>query len=87
MKIARPFVSSTRIHAAYPRLEGNQIPPSRRALPVCYAHDYKDERTTVEARTYDRESVTCSKCRKLLEKFEQLPAVLDLASRFERGLS
>lgn len=87
MKIARTFASPIRIHAAYPRLEGNQIPSSRQALPVCYAHDFKDERVTVEARTYDLETVTCSKCRKIVEKFEHLPAVLDLAFRFESGLS
>jgi len=76
-----------RIHAAYPRLENGQIPASRRALPVCYAHDFKDGRSTCEPKTYDRERITCNKCRKVLEKFEQLPKVLDLALAFERELS
>lgn len=77
-----------RIHAAFPRLdERHQFPVASRALPVCYAHDYKDERVTMEPKTYDLERVTCSKCRKVVAKYQQLPAVLELAKGLEKTIS
>jgi len=77
-----------RIHAGYPRLdERHQIPLASRALPICYAHEYCDERVTLEPKTYDLNFVTCSKCRKVVAKYSQLPAVLSMARDLEKLLS
>jgi hypothetical protein len=77
-----------RIHAAYPRLdERHQIPIASKALPVCYAHEYLDERVTFEPKTYDLSLVTCAKCRKVAGKYKQLPAVLELAKGLEKTIS
>lgn len=74
------------MHAAYPRLEhDHKLPKPNQALPVCYAHDYKDEKSTLEPRTYELGKVTCRKCIRVVGKYQQLEAVLAMAHSLTDG--
>lgn len=74
-------------HAAYPRLENQAVPLASKALPVCYASDLKGGKACFEPRTYDLERVTCTKCKRVVAKYQQLPALLELAKSFEQGIN
>lgn len=77
------------IHAGYPEPRGPEmdIPIAARSLPLCYAFERRDHRTTAHERTYNRARVTCRTCEKILQDYGQLPAVLKFAQAMEDQLN